>query len=260
MPEGVEVELYRRSAEAIVGHTVDHVETPDAWFVKNADPAVLVGRVVTRAVRAGKLLMLHTDGPTLGLRFGMTGRLIVGADVPIGKLRYGPSSDDSRWDRFALRTDRGVVVRVSDPRRLGGVFVDPDPSVVGPDMCTVTARELRAALASARAPVKAALLDQARVGGLGNMLVDEICWQCHLDPATSAADLDGDGVGVLAATVRSTARRQLRRGGSHLGDLPRSAGARCPRDGAPLTRRTIGGRTTASCPVCQSGRPCSPRS
>jgi formamidopyrimidine-DNA glycosylase len=252
VPEGVEVELYRRSAEVLVGQRIAVVRSPDAWFVDGVDMRALVGHRIAAARRIGKVLCLPTDGPTLGLRFGMTGRLIVGDDAAVGDLRYGPAGDDAAWDRFAFVTDRGVDVRVNDPRRLGGAFLDPDTSKIGPDLFTVDTTQLSDALGGVRSPIKAALLDQARVGGLGNMLVDEVCWQCHLDPATPARMLDAAAIDRLAATIRETARRQLERGGSHLGDLPREPGAPCERDGAPLTRRTIGGRTTFSCPVCQS--------
>lgn len=83
MPELTEVEVYRRLAERALGRTVAEVETPDGWFLKEGTtPAALrwalVGHQLTAARRIGKLLLLDTDGgPVLGVRFGMTGTLLV---------------------------------------------------------------------------------------------------------------------------------------------------------------------------------------
>jgi formamidopyrimidine-DNA glycosylase len=266
VPEGVEVELYRRAAATLVGERVVAVDAPDAWFLKHTDAAevtaALVDAVITSIDRRGKLLLLRLDtGVSVGLRFGMTGRLLVSGPAgqvnPVAELRYGAVRDDATWDRFAARTARGVTVRVSDPRRLGAVELAPDEDAIGPDFLTLTARRLTTSLDGTGVPIKAALLDQARVGGLGNMLVDEICWQARLDPAvpTGRVRASPAGVDALAAQIRATGRRALRRGGSHTGELPRDVDAPCRRDGSVLQRRTIGGRTTFSCPVCQSEQP-----
>ena len=108
-------------------------------------------------------------------------------------------------------------------------------------------------LGASRAPIKAWLLDQSHLAGVGNLLADEILWRAGLDPARPAASLDPDEVTVLHRTLGRTIRLLTKRGGSHTGDLQvaRVRGATCPRDGAPLQRRTIGGRTTFSCPVHQ---------
>ena len=88
---------------------------------------------------------------------------------------------------------------------------------------------------------------------MGNLLADEILWRAAIDPARPAASLDAEEVKVLHRTLGRTIRLLTKRGGSHTGDLQvaRVRGATCPRDGAPLQRRTIGTRTTYSCPVHQ---------
>ncbi len=108
-------------------------------------------------------------------------------------------------------------------------------------------------LAGSDAPLKARLMDQSRLAGLGNLLTDEILWRSGLDPARPARSLDETEVKRLQRTMRRTLTVLAERGGSHTGDLQvaRARGATCPRDGAPLQRRTIGGRTTYSCPVHQ---------
>jgi formamidopyrimidine-DNA glycosylase len=93
-------------------------------------------------------------------------------------------------------------------------------------------------------------MNQRRLAGLGNLLTDEILWRAGLDPARPAGGLDDAELAALHDAVRSTLTTLAARGGSHTGDLQRerrSAG-RCPLDGAPLGRRTIGGRSTYACP------------
>lgn len=251
----IEIELYRRLADRVVGRRIQRVDAPDAWFLKGGLDASTVraamrGRTVTGTRRIGKLLLLDTDGPTLGLRFGMTGRLVIGGVAAIDVLEYGSRRDVPVWDRFGLRFEDGTVLRVNDPRRLGGVILDPDTSRLGPDALTLTSRGLRAALVGSETPIKARLLDQSRVAGLGNLLVDEILWRTGIDPARSAGSLGEAEVGRLQRQIRRTVASLLEKGGSHLGRLQeaRVRGGLCPKDGAPLQRRTIGGRTTYSCP------------
>lgn len=260
MPELLEVEVYRRLADKAVGRRVAAVEAPDAWFLKHGltpDAAVgaVEGATIEATDRIGKLLLvdLGHERPVLGLRFGMTGRLVLDGEDPIGRLEYTSNRDDPAWDRFALRFEDGARLRVSDPRRLGGVELDPDVAALGPDAWNLTLGQLRAALAGSAAPLKARLLDQSRVAGLGNLLVDETLWRAGLDPARPAGGLDDAESARLQRRVRSTVRLLFERGGSHLGDLQahRARDGACPLDGSPLERRTVGGRTTYSCPVHQ---------
>jgi formamidopyrimidine-DNA glycosylase len=96
-------------------------------------------------------------------------------------------------------------------------------------------------------------MDQSRLAGLGNLLTDEVLWRAGLDPARTAGGLDDAERAALVRAIRQTIRVLGRRGGSHTGDLQasRARGGVCPRDGAELLRRTVGGRTTYSCPVHQ---------
>lgn len=254
MPELIEVETYRRQAEAVVGRTIADAPVLDPLGLRGADPdavrAELTGRRVEAADRIGKLLLLPTDGPVLGLRFGMTGRLLVDGGSSIDGLLYGGQRDDAAWDRYVLVFTDGTELRIRDPRRLGGIQLDPDTSRLGPEASTVTDEQLAAALAGSRTALKARLLDQSRLAGLGNLLVDETLWRAGIDPARTCDRIEPDEVPLLAAAIRDTVADLTRRGGSHTGDLQsaRVPGASCPRDGAPLDRITVGGRTTYRCP------------
>jgi len=174
--------------------------------------------------------------------------------MPIERLEFSSRRVDPAWVRFELEFVEGGCLSIIDPRRLGGVELDPDVSTLGPDASTVTVDELRSALGRSAAPLKAVLLDQHRLAGLGNLLVDEILWRSRLDPLRPARSLDPDEQRALARSIRSTVQVLTRRGGSHTGDLQvaRVPGAACPRCSAPLDRRTVGGRTTYSCPQEQT--------
>ena len=257
MPELIEVETYRRQAEAVVGRTIASAPVLDPFGLRHDDPdavrSLLTGVTVERARRIGKLLLLETDGPVIGLRFGMTGRLLVDGGADIGDLLYGGNGDDAAWDRFVLTFTDGGDLRIRDPRRLGGLEVDPDVDRLGPDAATLTVDELDDALRGSRTSLKARLLDQRRVAGLGNLLVDESLWRAGIDPARPAGVLTAAEQRQLAGAITATVEELTRRGGSHTGDLQaeRARGGHCPLDGAPLDRRTVGGRTTYSCPEHQ---------
>lgn len=257
MPELIEVEFYRQAAEAALARPISAIRTPDDWFIKGVTPKqvsdALKANSFTAARRRGKLLMLDTaNGPVLGLRFGMTGRIIVDDQAPIDQLEYSSDRNDPAWDRFGVTFADGGTLVLRDPRRLGGVELDPDERALGVEASTVDADDLAAALGTSRSALKARLMDQSRLAGLGNLLTDETLWRAGLDPTRPANSLDADAVEHLAEAIRATVADLTERGGSHSGDLQseRSGGA-CPLDGTELRRDKVGGRTTLWCPEHQ---------
>jgi formamidopyrimidine-DNA glycosylase len=276
LPELIEVEAARQLLEErALGRTIASVYAPDPWFLKRgltpkAVETALPGLQLVTARRRGKLLLLDTssdvtgvagtpgmtggiDGPVLALHLGMSGRVLVDGEAAGDPLLYASNGENPAWHRFGLQFADGGTLYLRDPRRLGAVELDPDEERLGPDALDLTLRELRTVLSRSRAPLKAVLMDQARIAGLGHLLVDEILWRASLDPARPADSLDGDDQARLHRAIRNTLRVLSRRGGSHTGDLmaARVPGGHCPRDGAPLERRTVGGRTTYSCPLHQ---------
>jgi formamidopyrimidine-DNA glycosylase len=258
MPEVLEVEAARRVLEArALGRAISDVHAPDAWFLKRGTTPeavrhALVGNRFTAARRRGKSMVLDTDDATrLGVHLGMSGRVLVDGDEAGDPLIYASNRRVEVWHRFGVHFADGGAFFVRDPRRLGAVELDPDELRLGPDALTLTLAQLDHALDARSAPVKAVLMDQARVAGLGNLLTDEALWRSGIDPVRPPVAIGPDDRRVLHRAIRSTLRVLGRRGGSHTGDLPRSADALCPRDGAPLQRRTVGGRTTFSCPEHQ---------
>jgi formamidopyrimidine-DNA glycosylase len=260
MPELIEVEAYRQLAELALERKITEVVAPDAWWLKGGLSAdvltdALVGRHFLAARRTGKRLMLDTSnhGPVLGLKFGMTGRLIVDGRLGVEKLEYSSDRALPAWDRLVVVFADGGDLRVRDPRRLGGAEIDPEESRLGPDAVGLNLAGLRKVLGSGRIALKARLMDQSKIAGLGNLLVDEALFQAGLDPARPAGALDELELKRLHKAIRKTLANLTKRGGSHTGVLQpaRHREGLCPLDGAPLLRRTIGGRTTYSCPVHQ---------
>ncbi|HEX3460689.1 MAG TPA: DNA-formamidopyrimidine glycosylase family protein [Acidimicrobiales bacterium] len=259
MPELPEIESYRRLAETALDRGIRTVKAPDKWYLKSGTTAAwlrraLVGHRFSAARRLGKLLLLDTDGgPVVGIRFGMTGTLLVDGSSSVEHLLYTPRRTNPAWDRLVIGFDDGGTMEVQDPRRLGGVLIDPTLDHLGPDALSITRAQLAAALAGSTAHLKARLLDQSKVAGIGNLIADELLWRTGLSPERPAGSLTPTEVRRLHAGMVRALGLLIRRGGSHLGDLmeERHRGGRCPKDGTELARATIGGRTTYWCPAHQ---------
>ena len=225
MPELLEAEQARALIEArALGRPIARVDAPDAWFLKRGlTPAgvkrALRGRELVTARRRGKLLLVDTDdGPVVGLHLGMSGRVLIDGDAAGDPLLYASNRDAPEWRRFGVGFADGGSLYLRDPRRLGAVELDPDEDRLGPDATALTRAQLAAILTRSRAPVKAVLMDQSRVAGLGNLLTDEALWRAAIDPARVASSLDADEIGTLHRAIRTTLRVLARRGGSHTGD------------------------------------------
>ena len=149
VPEILEVELYRVSAEAALDRPITRAWMVDSRYGRGGTTparlrAALVGRSFGAARRIGKLLLLDTDrGPTLGLRFGMTGGLVVDGNEALDRLRYGPGVFNEKWVRARFTFDDGGELLMHDPRRFGSLELAPDESRLGPDALTVSLGELR---------------------------------------------------------------------------------------------------------------------
>ena len=255
MPEGLEAEIWRRACEPLVGRTILAVDL-DHRAVADGFADAVTGATFIAARRLGKVVLLDTDGATIGVHFGMTGRLVVDGEASIEKLAYASGRDDPAWDRLVLFATPGgrsapPALRFNDPRRLGHVSLDPDLDHLGVDFSEVTPRRLAMAFAGRRGVLKSALLDQQVVAGLGNLCADEVLWWADLDPQRTIDSLTPDEVARLATMIRRRLPIMLARGGSTTGVLSPSVRAACPpceRDGTVLARVPIGGRTTIWCP------------
>ena len=279
VPELPEVESARATIErAGLGRTIVEVDDRDAWECRPHPPgeirAALLGRSLTGAFRRGKSMWCETSGveasgvggsaptgPVLGLHLGMSGRVLVtdargelteGGDWLGGRYGQGGEQPDRKavWDRFTLFFADGGTLRLFDKRRLGRVRLDPDLTALGPDAEHVGLRELDSRIRRGRAPVKARLLDQSVVAGVGNLLADETLWQARLSPRRPVDELTDADLLTLHAALHEATRAAIEHGGVHTGEvIPfRAQGRHCPRCGTEMARATIGGRTTWWCP------------
>jgi formamidopyrimidine-DNA glycosylase len=246
MPELPEAERARLTLAAAGGRRIVDVDDRDSYVCRPHAPgeiaAALTGHTVAGAHRRGKFLWLETeDGPTLGLHLGMSGQIVLD---PVQL---------TRWDRFGLRFADGGRLVLRDKRRLGRAVLNPDYTHVGPDAATVSREEFRRLIGAGRAPVKARLLDQRAISGVGNLLADQALWQARIAPARPVSTLSVADLDRLRREVRSAVRSAIRLGGAHTGRFvqARRAEGLCPRDGHVLHRGRIGGRTTFWCPHCQ---------
>jgi len=280
MPELPEVETVRRGlAPVLEGRVLARVlaRRNDLRFPLPKDFAErLTGRRVEKLTRRAKYILAHLDGgEILIIHLGMSGRFqIEGGEL--GRFLHNAGSP-GKHDHIEFETDRGVRIVFSDHRRFGMMDLFPSDQIgqyrflaeIGPEPLaeSFTGPELAARLKGKKAPIKAALLDQRVVAGVGNIYADESLHLAGIDPRTRCSRLGDEAVDRLARSIRTILARAVASGGSTLRDHrsasgePGSAqelhavygrsGKPCLACGAAIRSIRLGGRTTAWCPGCQ---------
>lgn len=277
MPELPEVETVRLGIEPLVGVPIEKVRVARRDVVRDRDakrrgaldPALLFEHTsIASTRRHGKQLALIGSSSTCVLiHLGMSGQLLVLA--PGQKIVGGHGH--VVW---SLADQRRLVFR--DPRRFGGVWLIPDQAALdarwatlGPDGMSVTGAGLAASLGRSRRAVKAGLLDQSAVAGVGNIYADEALFNAEIDPNRLCSSVDDHEWDRLAASVIRVFTEGLRRGGATLRDYRRPdgtagtgtqghrvygrAGQPCVRCGNRLSNGLISQRSSVWCPMCQPG-------
>ncbi len=271
MPELPEVETARRLiADLALNRRIADVDDADAFVCRPHSPgelrAALTGRTITAAHRRGKAIWCETSGldrsagpspdlgPILGIHLGMSGRIVVTSqDGWVAEGGDPPGRDaqprKAQWDRFTLEFTDGGRLALFDKRRLGRIQLNPDIDRLGPDAGEVSPAEFRALVTKGTIAVKARLLDQTKIAGIGNLLADEILWQAKVPPATPVNRLRPRDADRLYRAVRSVLESAAANGGAHTGDViaARRPGGSCPRCGAEMVHGTVGGRSTWWC-------------
>jgi formamidopyrimidine-DNA glycosylase len=256
MPELPDVEGYRRYfARHARGKSVAGVSAPAPDMLRNTSPAAMArslrGRRFASPDRHGKWLIAPTGGPMLVFHFGMTGRF--------NWAREGPLH---RHDRVVLRFADGTL-RYRNMRKLGGVWlarsageVDGITGQLGPDALDLDREAFVRLLAARRGGLKATLMNQRVIAGIGNELSDEVLWQARLHPSRGVASLDDRGIRRLHRIVRrvivaSNRHGRIPRKRTWISSQRGVGSPSCPRCGAELRRSRIVGRTSYWCSRCQ---------
>jgi formamidopyrimidine-DNA glycosylase len=272
LPELPEVETERRRlAERIEGRDIVRARIDDARLTRPEDPqlvaAVLEGGHVDAVERRGKYVVVRlADGHVLLVHLRMT-----------GGFRYAPATHE----RAVLELDDGTRIAYRDTRRFGTwllaetaeaerlLAVKNGPEPLGR---TFTTRHLAERFAGRRAPVKAAILDQRTVAGLGNIYADESLWYSRINPLRPAGELTAAEIAELREGIRKALRLGIRRQGADLGDGAYAGGRMqdefraygrdgepCRRCGTPIAKARVAGRGTWFCRACQAARSSSMR-
>lgn len=256
MPELPEVEhAVRRLRPAIRGRTITRVEVLHTSLRRHLPPAVaetLRGARITEVERRGKHQLVHlADGRVLHAHFRMTGNWVLErADAPL-----------PRFARAVLTLDSGRRLVLEDARALATLDLHqadaPPVLVLGVEPLdrALTPEHLRALLATRRGSIKAALLDQHVIAGLGNIYVAEALWRARISPRARASSLSRVRLTTLIAAVRAvitraTGSRYAEMGAARLAVYDRE-GLKCRRCRTPIRRIVQAGRSTYFCPRCQ---------
>jgi formamidopyrimidine-DNA glycosylase len=270
VPELPEVETVRARLEPVLmGRTFQSVDIRDSRLTRPVEPAEvtaeLEGERVAAVERRGKYLIVRFDnGLVLLVHLRMTGGFVY------------PQNGDDAYLRAVVRLDDGSDVAYRDVRRFGTWLVLRGDEL-GPYLATRIGGEpladsfstvmLAQRLTGRRAPIKAALLDQRTVAGVGNIYADEALWRARIDPRRAAGELTTAEVRRLHRGVRDALRAGIDRQGATLRDYraPDGASGRmqhefkaygrggepCLRCRTPIEKTRLGGRGTWFCPHCQ---------
>jgi formamidopyrimidine-DNA glycosylase len=262
MPELPEVETVARSIAPLVGRRIVSAEFRSLRILRGGDPdrmaAGLAGQRIAGVKRYGKFLVLPLEGGGYVLiHLGMTGRLLLGG--PVGKHTHA-----------ILTLDEGVLL-FDDSRQFGSFQLSQDfPARVarlGPEPLEISLADFTAALKRHKTRIKALLLNQGFLRGVGNIYADEALFRAGVHPLAIANRLRGERAKKLYDALRAVLREAIDAGGSSISDYVDAQGRRgffqfshrvyqrtgepCVICGTPVKRLVITQRSSHFCPKCQ---------
>lgn len=254
MPELPDVEGFRRYFQRYATGRRIRSSSADVDIVRNTTPQALgralKGQTFEKPTRHGKWLICPAGRSSVLFHFGMTGLL--------DWTRY--TSAEHPHDRLAIHFGDGKL-RYRNMRKLGGVWLvrrDEEGEVIGPlgpDAWGIAARDFAELFAGRKRSLKAALMDQTLIAGLGNLTVDEALFHARLNPRRSVASLSDDEMRRLYTKMRHVLRLSIPEGlvpdKKSWMTAARQRDGVCPRCGTGLQRAAVAGRTTYWCPKCQ---------
>ncbi|PHQ72304.1 MAG: DNA-formamidopyrimidine glycosylase [Sneathiella sp.] len=275
MPELPEVETVCRGLEqALLGDTFSKITLRRAnlrFPFEEGFAEALTAKKITRLHRRAKyILMTLEDGTVMIGHLGMSGSF---------RITQGPVAEFDKHDHVIFETKKGVTVRYNDPRRFGFMMLTSTEAIethpqlihIGPEPLgnTFNGPELAARLKNRQAPIKAALLDQKTVAGVGNIYACEALFRAHISPTRKSSTITGKRADALVAAIRSVLEEAIASGGSTLRNYSQTsgelgyfqhrflvydkAGNDCPgsKCSGTVTRLVQSGRSTFYCPKCQ---------
>ncbi|MEW6142946.1 MAG: bifunctional DNA-formamidopyrimidine glycosylase/DNA-(apurinic or apyrimidinic site) lyase [Chloroflexota bacterium] len=279
MPELPEVETIKNEiAPAVVGQCLKKVTVFDTKPIKDPSPADFVvqtvGRTITGLRRRGKYLIFDLSTPSASSP-EKAGRQDISLIIHLkmsGALLVNPP-EDRKYRKVLFQLDNGTRLMFVDPRRFGSMWLVKDPETIlsklGPEPFSggFTAGELARRLKGRNAPLKAVLLDQTMLAGVGNMYADEALFTARIHPERRASDLTSGEVKLLYGAIKKVLSRAIERkgastrdyvrpdgqpGGAHLEfSVAHRGGEPCPICGGPVARIVVRNRGTYYCPNCQ---------
>jgi formamidopyrimidine-DNA glycosylase len=274
MPELPEVEYVARQLRTdLVGCTIEHAEVRWPRSIERTSPSEFVERVAGRTLgavgRRGKYLLLYLDNDSV---------LVVHRRMS-GNLTFASDADALPYVRVAFALKDGRWLLYTDPRKFGRLALvaraslDDVFAVLGPEPLdeSFTADALAERLAVRRGPIKAVLLDQSVVAGLGNIYADEALFRAGIHPLQPASSLSRSDIAALRTGIQEALQTGIAHGGTTFGrhrdayneagrnlehvQVYRRTGEPCMQCGTPVQRIVVAQRGTHFCPGCQRPRP-----
>jgi formamidopyrimidine-DNA glycosylase len=261
LPELPEVESVVRSLRpGIIGRRILNAELQNGRVLIGSAAVTaraLQGRRIDRVERHGKFIAIHLDQGFLVVHLGMTGRLLL-------------NGEPGKWTHAVFTLDKGTMI-YTDPRQFGRIEYGRElPARVarlGPEPMEVSLAEFAERLSRRASPIKAVLLNQAVVRGVGNIYADETLFRAGVHPKRKAASLKKERVAKIHAAMQEVLGEAIAAGGSSISDYVDAAGEKgwfqiehraygrtgepCTVCGAPIKKILLAQRSTHYCAKCQ---------
>lgn len=265
MPELPEVETFRRYfLRHCLNETIERVEILDETIIRRPEPAIFIQKMTDKKLiatsRIGKYLFIHLNkNGVLLLHFGMTGDLRFNKEEELSDLSFY----EMRHDRIRLHFKSKGVLSIISQRKFSRVELWSsinecvESRKLGIDALEIDQERFQELILSSSRPVKAILLDQKRIAGLGNLYADELLFQSGINPLIPGSTLSISQIDLMWKNMKDILKTAVEIGADY-GKFPqdffirdREIGGICPRCKSPLSRTKVGQRTTLFCPRCQ---------
>ncbi len=278
MPELPEVEIIKRGLQKyLIGHTIQGVQILDPLRISGSEKQI-VGNIIIDIRRRGKGLLIDFDNNfSLAIHVKMTGQLIYrGEKTKDKKLSSKVKTLPNNYTRIIFYLDQNAQLYYNDIRRFGWMKVLPTDDLqtisffhtLGPEPFTdLTVEYLKKITAHAKAPIKTLLLDQHKIGGIGNIYANDALYEAKIDPRRAANTLTAEEIARLFSAIHKIMAFSLEQGAAsdtnYVNALGQDgqyqdyflvygrAGEKCMRCGNSIQRIIVGGRGTFVCTVCQ---------